>query len=203
MKYFVLFLATFNLSLSSCCATPVRAEGNDSFRSKYFNDEYYFSVIFPDKPSEGYVCTSLSGGHPHGFFALYGNVPRCGLKDMPQATAMSIYADFNVNDEQLSELFSEGCTNENLHKYLSREDIQRLSLKPMASEACAVEKLDGQIEIQVVTQGGGWPIIQGERSGEGAWINYSLFFRTNKARLQSDISLFERFLRSLKITSPK
>jgi hypothetical protein len=168
---------------------------------RQINKEFGISAVFP---SGSRVCPSLSGDHPHGFYAQYhGPARTCDEMRSSRIdgsiSAIGIYASYNAAFESVQANFDSYCKTPDVKPALSRAELRRLSIKGHRVKACSARKLGGEIEVTVVTQTG----KQSENGTSDAvpTVFYVASLVTNVAHLKKDLPMFEAFLRDLKIES--
>lgn len=165
----------------------------------YSNSEYGIAMTFP---AGSRVCPALSGEHEHGFYAQYhGKAMSCD--DMRSGrpgnsvSAISVYADYNADDESSQADFENYCKISDARPALSQAELHRLSIKGYAVRACSVKKPDGRIEVTVIAQNGKWS--EDKQSRAAPYIFYTISLATNAAHLRHDLPMFEAFVHSVRI----
>jgi hypothetical protein len=159
----------------------------------FTNDEYGLEATIPAGLPE---CVAQIQGHVHGV----GTVLVGRDCDNPERhSAFHVWADYNTAEfpNALDVLRGKECSGTRLRW---ADDEWRGAIGGLKTAICRIDRPDGQVEFRLAAQAGKWP-----KGFDLAvpHLNYSVNFVSTAPRLDGDLRVLKRFVRSIRVRSPK
>lgn len=152
------------------------------------NDEYGLSAAIPAGLPE---CIANTQGHVHGVGTVL--VGRDCDDDTPRP-AFNIWADYNTAEypNALSMLRAFKCVGARW-----ADDEWKGAISGLRTAVCRVQRANGDVELTLTAQAWRWP------GDTYPYMNYTVNFGSTKSRVDRDLQVLRRFLRSVKIVKPE
>jgi hypothetical protein len=157
------------------------------------NDEYGLRATIPTGYPE---CVANTQGHVHGIgTVLVGR--DCENDD--RHPAFNVWADYNTAEypDALAVLRSDQCTGARLRW---ADDEWKNAISGLKTAVCRVNLPNGDVELTLAAQAATWP--KGS-SITAPRVNYTVNFASTKLRLDQDLQVLKRFVRSIRIRAPR